>query len=211
MQAYPTVEQRKVVIAYARRLRQEVLPAVRAEIVALARSVAEAGAVNVRVKNIADIMDKVERMTSGHAGRAARLEYSVGDVIDAVGARITVADTQALGTMLAEVRRVFGNRILELENLYLELKAPDPTYRVVPMVVAIDVGGQPYTCELQLTTESASVAADLGHNTLYKTYVPVEEAERQAILRAKAEAAALEQAEARDTLRAQDTGGRENE
>lgn len=140
-------------------------------------------------------MNKVERMTMGIAGREGRPEYSVGDVIDAVGARITVANIQALAAVLDEARKELGARILELENLYLEPKAHDLTYRVIPMVVSIKVDKQPYTYELQLTTERASVAADLGHNTVYKPYVPVTEAGRQAILQAEAEAAALDQAE----------------
>jgi len=199
VQAYPTADERTAVSAYERKLALAVEPAVAVEVVTLAEraavAVGAAVSVSIRTKEPGGIMDKVERMTMGNVGRVGRPEYSVGDVIDAVGARITVANMQALAAVLDEARKELGARILELENLYLEPKAHDPTYRVVPMVVSIEVDKQLYTYELQLTTERASVAADLGHNTMYKPYVPVTEAGRRAIPRAKAEAAALDQAE----------------
>ncbi len=199
VRAYPTADERRAVSIYGRKLALAVEPAVAAEVVMLAERAAVAvgvvASVSIRTKEPGGIMDKVQRMTVGSAGRGGRPEYSVGDVIDAVGGRITVANIQALAAVLDEARKELGARILELENLYLEPKAHDLTYRVIAMVVSIEVDKQPYTYELQLTTERASVAADLGHNTLYKIYVPVTEAGRQAILRAKDEAAALDQAE----------------
>jgi len=199
--AEPSDAMRDLLVEYGQRLVTTVEPAVDADISQLAARVLDSlgGSVEtfVRTKAADKLLEKVERMTRGSDGRPGRPGYSVGDVIDAVGARITVSDTRALAALLDEARRTMGERILEVENLYLEPKPHDLTYRVIPMVVAIDIEGQPYTYELQLTTERASVAADLGHNTIYKPYVLVIEPERVAILQAKAEAAALEQAETR--------------
>ena len=192
---------RDLLIEYGQRLVTMVEPAVDAAISQLAAHVMDrlGGSVEtfVRTKAADKLLEKVERMTRGSDERPGRPGYSMGDVIDAVGARITVPDTTALAVLLDEARRTMGERILEVENLYLEPKPHHLTYRVIPMVVAIELEGRPYTYELQLTTERASIAADLGHNTMYKPYVPVTEPERVAILQTKAEAAALDQAETR--------------
>lgn len=132
---------------------------------------------------------------------APRPGYQVGDVIDAVGARITVADMATLEAMYRRICSYFGlgdgGRILEIENMYAQPKAKAPEYRVIPMVISIEVDDEPYTFELQLTTQRASIAADINHNTIYKPYVEVSPRERKAVLRAMREAAALDQMETR--------------
>jgi hypothetical protein len=90
-----------------------------------------------------------------------------------------------------------GGRILEVENMYAEPKAKAPAYRVVPMIISVQVNGVPYTFELQLTTQRASIAADIEHNSIYKPYVPLSAAEEEAVVRAMREAAALDQQEPR--------------
>ncbi len=138
-------------------------------------------------------------MVEGGENRPPRPDYQVGDVIDAVGTRITVDNTDQLEAVLHEVEHRLGvgdgGRILELENMYAQPKAKEPAYRVISITVGKEVDGQLYTYELQLTTRRASIAADLNHNTLYKPYVEVSEAERAAIQRAMEEAAALDQLE----------------
>jgi hypothetical protein len=89
-------------------------------------------------------------------------------------------------------------RTLEIENMYAAPKAKAPSYRVIPMLVAVEVGGRPYTFELQLTTLRASVAADLEHNSIYKPYIVMSESEVNAVRRAMREAAALDQLEAQN-------------
>jgi ppGpp synthetase/RelA/SpoT-type nucleotidyltranferase len=91
-----------------------------------------------------------------------------------------------------------GGRIVEIDNMYADPKAKNPTYRVIPMVIKIEVDGHKYAFELQLTTLRASVAADIEHNSLYKRYIDITPEERDAIGRAFAEAAALDQLEMRD-------------
>jgi ppGpp synthetase/RelA/SpoT-type nucleotidyltranferase len=81
--------------------------------------------------------------------------------------------------------------------MYAEPKSKNPAYRVIPLVVRVDVDGLPYTFELQLTTQRASIAADLEHNTVFKPYVEMTPAEEARIKRMLAEAAALDQEETR--------------
>lgn len=91
----PDDGQRALLDRYARRLDDDVLPAVIAEVDALVESIPDAQ-MSMRVKTADGILDKVERMTSGSESRPPRPGYAVGDVIDAVGARITVEDTDSL-------------------------------------------------------------------------------------------------------------------
>jgi ppGpp synthetase/RelA/SpoT-type nucleotidyltranferase len=194
----PTDTQRSAVNQYAERLYSQVEPAVRAEVAALTAGM-EGVRSSVRTKTGDDVFDKVQRMTAGSEGRPSRPDYRVGDVIDAVGARITVENTEQLGALLERVKDHYGvgdaGRILEIENMYAQPKPGNPAYRVIPLVVGIDVGGVPYTYELQLTTRRASIAADLEHNTMYKPYVPVSGEERGRVDAMFHEAAALEQEE----------------
>jgi len=183
---------------YANRL-HEAEPIVEAEVERLVDDLdAE---VNVRTKDGAGLIDKVKRMTTGTDGRAGRPNYKVGDVIDAIGARITVNDTADLAKVVERVREYFGygdnGRILEVENMYAQPKAHNPGYRVVPMIVKVDSGGQVYTFELQLTTRRASIAADVNHNTIYKPYIDVTPEEQAKVAKMFDEAAALEQIEKR--------------
>jgi ppGpp synthetase/RelA/SpoT-type nucleotidyltranferase len=201
----PTPEQRALVGDYADRLRRDVRPAVIAEIDELVDSLPghlqEGVTTSARAKSGADLFDKVRRMVEGNENMPPRPDYQVGDVIDAVGARITVDNMQQLEAVLDKVLEHFGvgdgGRILELENMYAQPKARNPEYRVIPLTIAKEVDGQLYTFELQLTTRRASIAADLNHNTLYKPYVELTEAERAAVQRAMEEAAALDQLESR--------------
>ena len=207
--AVPTTEQRALVADYADRLNDEVAPAVATEVRDLVDSLPaelrEGVTVNARAKTDDGLFDKVERMVQGRENLPPRPGYEVGDVIDAVGTRITVDNMQQLEAVLDKVLDHFGvgdgGRILELENMYAQPKARSPEYRVIPLTIAKEVDGQLYTFELQLTTRRASIAADLNHNTLYKPYVDLTEAERAAIQRAMEEAAALDQLESRGVRR----------
>ncbi|GFJ91845.1 hypothetical protein [Phytohabitans rumicis] len=200
----PTPEQRAQVDEYAARLKHDVEPAVREELSRIAddlrRELGGQVEVNSRAKDGDGLIDKVQRMTAGREGAPGRLGYEVGNVIDAVGARITVDSMQALEGLYDRIVARFGvgdgGRIIEIENMYAEPKAKNPAYRVIPMVVSIEVGGRPYTFELQLTTLRASVAADLEHNSIYKPYVSASAAEQDAVREALREAAALDQLEA---------------
>ncbi|MFL6076756.1 MAG: hypothetical protein ACJ73S_25465 [Mycobacteriales bacterium] len=199
----PTDTQRSAVNQYAERLLTAVEPAVFTEVADLAAAFEDAE-VNARSKDANGLIDKVQRMTAGSEARPPRLDYQVGEAIDAVGARITVADTRQLGALLNAAVERFGvgddGRILEIENMYAAPKPGNPAYRVIPLIVAIEVDGLPYTYELQLTTKRASIAADLEHNTLYKPYVQPTPMEAGKIDEMFHEAAALEQEEARRAL-----------
>ncbi|WUS95552.1 hypothetical protein OHA46_02145 [Streptomyces sp. NBC_00708] len=188
---------------YGMRLQNEVEPAVWEDVRILLDEAGDAddAELSIRTKSADGLMDKVNRMTTGSEGRKARPDYEIGDVIDAVGARITVADTTRLEAVLERAEEHFGTgedgRLLEIENMYAEPKSGNPSYRVIPMVIAIEVDGKPYTYELQLTTERASVAADLEHNTVYKSHIETTSEERDVMRRMQAEAAALDQEETR--------------
>ncbi|MEU9700880.1 hypothetical protein [Streptomyces sp. NPDC047981] len=191
---------REALDEYAERLENEVEPAVLDDVTSLLDEGDDAD-VSIRTKTADGLVDKVNRMTEGSEGRKARPDYEIGDVIDAVGARITVEDTARLESVLEKAKEHFGTgedgRLLEIENMYAEPKSGNPSYRVIPMVVAIEVDGKPYTYELQLTTERASVAADLEHNTVYKAHIETTPEERDVMRDMQAEAAALDQEETR--------------
>jgi ppGpp synthetase/RelA/SpoT-type nucleotidyltranferase len=198
--ADPTIGHSILVDEYALILSARVRPAVEAEIRAIADTVGDSARVSARAKDADALVEKVGRMTRGSDTMAPRPHYRVGDVIDAVGARITVADMAGRAAAFQAVKAYFGTgdggRILEIENMYAEPKRAKPLYRVISMVIAVEVDGKPYTFELQLTTERASVAADLEHNTLFKPYVAVSPIERRTVLSVLREAAALDQLEA---------------
>ncbi|RSD22813.1 hypothetical protein [Amycolatopsis eburnea] len=199
--ATPNREQLAQLADYARRLREDVHPAVDAEVRAFVDQVAPGAAVSIRTKDADGILDKVRRMSTGSPSRPGRPGYRAGDVIDAVGARITTDSMADLERVLEGAKRHFGTggdgRILEIENMYAEPKDKNPAYRVIPLVVKIEVGGVPYTFELQLTTRRASIAADLEHNTLFKPYVELTPSETEKVKGMLAEAAALDQEETR--------------
>jgi ppGpp synthetase/RelA/SpoT-type nucleotidyltranferase len=195
--ADPTIGHSILLDEFALILSARALPVVKAEIRTIADAVGPSAKVTARAKTAQDLTDKVDRMTKDEA--APRPHYRVGEVIDAVGARITVADMAELAIVFEAVKAHFGTgdsgRILEIENMYASPKPIKPLYRVISMVISVEVDGKPYTFELQLTTERASVAADLDHNTLYKPYVPVSATERRTLRSVLKEAAALDQLE----------------
>jgi ppGpp synthetase/RelA/SpoT-type nucleotidyltranferase len=189
----PTPSEREAVQAYASDLSEKVEAEVEREVSAICPPGAT---FSVRTKSAAGLFDKVGRMTE--SGRAT---YEVGDVIDAVGARITVEDMPQLASALKTAEQRLGTgdggRILEIENMYADPKSRSPEYRVIPMIVRVDVDGKPYTYELQLTTRRASVAADVGHNTIYKHYHELTDTQHETIKKMQSEAAALDQEETR--------------
>lgn len=197
--AEPNPEQSALLDDYARRLREDVHPAVEAEIREFVNRLGSDADVNIRTKPAEGILDKVQRMTNGSPSRPGRPDYRTGDVIDAVGARITATDMHDLAQILEAAKSHFGvgdnGRILELDNMYATPKSKNPAYRVIPLVVRVDVDGLPYTFELQLTTRRASIAADLEHNTVFKPYLEMSRAEKDTVRRMLAEAAALDQEE----------------
>jgi ppGpp synthetase/RelA/SpoT-type nucleotidyltranferase len=199
----PTPAQYVLVEDYAAMLASRVLPTAVAEVRAVAAEAAARGGraahVSGRSKDASGLIDKVVRMTSGTENRPPRPHFRVGDIIDAVGTRITVPDMATLSAVLEQVKTHFGTgdggRILEIENMYAEPKSKNPDYRVVTLTIAIEVDGKPYTFELQLSTERASVAADLEHNTIYKAYIPISQRQRRTVRSVMREAAALDQGE----------------
>ncbi len=195
----PDIREQILLDDYGIRLQRRVQVAAEAEIRALADGLPTPARVSARTKKPRDLLDKVSRMRQGRHGRPARPDFSIGDVVDAVGVRLTVPDVRALESALAEVVDRFGTgdggRILEIENMYASPKQTQPAYRVIPVIVSIEVDGLPYTYELQLTTERASLAADIEHNTAYKPYVVASDDQKAAVLSAMEEAAALDQLE----------------
>jgi ppGpp synthetase/RelA/SpoT-type nucleotidyltranferase len=193
----PTEEQQHLLDEYAAKLIE-----VEIEVTEELRAICPEGAsFSVRSKDADAVLNKVMRMSQGSPGRPGRPNYRVGDVIDAVGGRITVENMDQLEQALRNVQQRFGTgdggRILEIENMYAEPKSKNPEYRVIPMVVRIDVDGEAFTFELQLTTRRASVAADVEHNTLFKPYHELSDEQREHIKRMQSEAAALDQEETR--------------
>jgi len=207
--AKPTEEDRKLVEEYAKRLKMEVEPQVFKEVQELTNAIndefgAGSASFNARTKDAAAILDKVKRMAEGREGQKPKPNAQVGDMVDAVGARITVQDTDQLGTLLKRVQSHYGTgdkgRIIELENLYLNPKAKNFAYRVIPLTIVVSPKGEDglaYTYELQLTSRMASVAADLEHNVVYKDTIGATPEEKRRVRAAQAEGAAIEQLETR--------------
>ncbi|HEU4422723.1 MAG TPA: toxin glutamine deamidase domain-containing protein, partial [Pilimelia sp.] len=108
----PTPEQQRLVEDYARRLEERVLPAVQAEIDRLAARVSADLGVEVhtsgRAKRAVDLLNKVFRMMAGRPGAPGRPDATVGDVIDAVGVRMTLPDMASLEAALDIVTAHFG-------------------------------------------------------------------------------------------------------
>ncbi|WP_432835361.1 toxin glutamine deamidase domain-containing protein [Dactylosporangium sp. CA-092794] len=202
--AHPTAHEMQQVRDYAQRLLDEVKPEVDRQLTAIADRIRATtdGPVdyNSRPKDANGLIDKVVRMSRGRPGAPPRDWYRVGDIVDAVGARITVPDTASLWRTLQAVVQHYGvgdgGRIVEVDNMYASPKSKRPEYRVIPLCIGIEVGGHQYAFELQLTTLRASVAADIEHNSLYKPYVALlSQADAEAVRRAFEEAAALDQLE----------------
>ncbi|GAA2345629.1 hypothetical protein GCM10010170_031950 [Dactylosporangium salmoneum] len=201
--AHPTEADMTHVRDYARRLVEEVKPEVDRQLNAIADRIRATtdGPVdyNSRPKDAEGLIDKVGRMSRGRPGAPPRDWYRVGDIVDAVGARITVPDTASLARTLRAVVEHFGvgdgGRIVEVDNMYAAPKSKSPEYRVIPLCIGIEVNGHHYAFELQLTTLRASIAADIEHNSLYKPYVVLGPADAEAVRRAFEEAAALDQLE----------------
>jgi len=191
----PTPTELTLLDDYGIRLRRRVLPAAKREIAALAELLGGQALVSARAKKVNDLLNKVTRMTSDRPNRPARPDYRIGDIIDAVGVRLTVPDMATLEIALGMVKERFGDRILEIENMYAQPKAQAPSYRVIPIIISIETDGLPCTYELQLTTQRASIAADIEHNTIYKPYVNIDEIQEAAVKDAMREAAALDQLE----------------
>jgi len=196
----PTTGQMILIDDYAVALEERVLPAAEVEIRSIVDAAGAASAlVTGRAKVTEGLLLKVDRMIGGNMRVPPRPHYRVGDVIDAVGTRVTVPDMRTLASVVERVKAHFGvgdaGRILEIENMYASPKAAKPLYRVISMVIAIEVDGKPYTFELQLCTDRASVSADLEHNTLFKPYVPVSARESRTVTSLMEEAAAMDQLE----------------
>jgi ppGpp synthetase/RelA/SpoT-type nucleotidyltranferase len=201
--AHPAEGEMGLVREYADRLAEDLKPEVDRVLSDIAARIRETtdGPVdyNSRAKDADGLIDKVGRMSRGRENAPGRPWYRVGDIIDAVGARITVPDTASLWRTLKAVIGEFGvgdgGRIVEVDNMYASPKSKSPEYRVIPLCIGIEVNGHKYAFELQLTTLRASIAADIEHNSLYKPYVALSAADAQAVREAFEEAAALDQLE----------------
>lgn len=131
-----------------------------------------------RAKSAEGILDKIARMRRGNDGKDPRPGYTLANMPDAVGCRITVRDVQQLSGIMQLVEARFGKQnIYEKDSFYVNPKKRERPYRVITYTITVD--GVP--CELQLSTLSSSMTADLEHNTLYKPYIPVSSEEADLI------------------------------
>ncbi|GLL07552.1 toxin glutamine deamidase domain-containing protein [Dactylosporangium matsuzakiense] len=198
-----TPAERARVQDYAERLRTALQPAVdRAlcEITAAVRGGAEEPVTySSRVEDAAGLIDRVGRMSRGRGPAPGRPGYRVGDILDAVSARITVPDTVSLWRALELVRERFGvgdgGRILEVHNMYASPEPEHPQRRAIPLTIGIEADGRRYAFELRLATLRASIAADIEHHSLSNPSVAISAAEAEAVRRASREAAARDQLE----------------
>ena len=140
-------------------------------------------AVNVRAKDAVGILDKISRMRNGNAGRDIRPDYTLGDMPDALGGRITIESISDLPMIMKGLETTFGkDNIIEVDNFYLSPTKSQRPYRVITYTILVDNGnGVKIPCEIQVTTLKASVMADLDHDGIYKGIVLTTEAEKQLI------------------------------
>jgi len=144
---------------------------------------------NSRVKSPDGIIDKINRMRN-----AGRVKYVVGDVIDAIGCRMTVVDTIQLNSLYNEVINFYNDNVLEVENMYAKPKK-NYGYRVITLIISVKYNNEFYTFELQISTLRASIVADIEHNTLFKPIIEINQNEKNLVNTAYQEAACLEQLE----------------
>lgn len=166
--AQPTAGQQKKLDAHAKHLRNTVLPSLTEELNDLVGDMSEGDgfpAVHARAKTAASMLDKIDRMQRGNDGKAPRPDYTLADMPDAVGGRITVRTPEDLQKVMYRLEERFGkDAIFEKDNFYSNPVKKNRAYRCITYTVMHE--GVP--CEVQLTTLNASLAADLWHNTGYK-------------------------------------------
>jgi len=180
----PSVEELLQLDAYAHQLRVGVMRQLRNQLSQIAGKVAEDGfpLVNTRAKDGTGIVDKIGRMRQGSPEKPPRPNYSLSDMPDALGGRITVTMTadspHELAGLATRFEKVFAGDILERDSFYANPIKRERPYRVVTYTLGI--GGM--RAEVQLTTLSASIAADLAHNTLHKPLIPLNMGESEQIM-----------------------------
>lgn len=131
-----------------------------------------------RTKSAEGILDKMRRMKGGNRGKEARTDYSLGDVPDAVGARVIVKDAAALEQAMALIENKLKDRIFEKDDFYgnprKQVRSP---YRLVTYTVRCE--GLP--AEIQLQTLPSAIVANIDHDIIYKPYVPADNKERSLV------------------------------
>lgn len=146
MGAPPQSFEHDLIDAYGARLTDQVQPAVHREVAELAAACDTAATHRVGGLDAAGLRTRLHDDTA-----SARPDLQVGDITDAVHARIRVARPEQLGALLDTVERRLGTgdrgRILEIR------RAPDGRAEI-PITVGIEVDGHPHTYELHLTSEN---------------------------------------------------------
>lgn len=164
----PTDAQWRKLEDHARHLRNDVLPSLTDALEGLVEDLPAGDgfpAVNTRAKSATGMADKIGRMQAGNDGKAPRPDYTLADMPDAVGGRITVRSADDLQKVMYRLEERFGkDAIFEKDNFYSNPSKKGRPYRCITYTVMHE--GVP--CEVQLTTLNASLAADLWHNTGYK-------------------------------------------
>jgi hypothetical protein len=184
LSATPTADQQLELEAFVDHIRGPVIRALRTMLKSVAGEPQADGfpVVHTRAKDGVGIMDKIARMQEGSATKTPRPGYTFSDMPDSLGGRITVmltADTsQSLEDLTERFEQAFALDILERDSFYANSAKRLHPYRVVTYTLGIDG----CRAEVQITSLSASIAADLAHNTLHKPYLPLEEGENEEIM-----------------------------
>ena len=120
--------------------------------------------ISTRTKSAAGVVDKIQRMRKGNAGKSPRPDYALADMPDITGGRIIAKDIKQLKALMLNIEQVFGGCILQKDNFYVNEKKRNNPYRVITYTVLVGTR----LCEIQLITLHASIAVDIWHNTHYK-------------------------------------------
>ncbi len=121
--------------------------------------------ISKRTKTAAGVIDKIQRMRKGNAGKSPRPNYVLADMPDITGGRIVAKDIDQLKILMLNIEQVFERCILQKDNFYVNEKKRNNPYRVITYTVLVGTR----LCEIQLSTLHASIAVDIWHNTHYKT------------------------------------------
>ena len=159
MAGVPDDEQERMLGRYCASLKSSVEPS-------LIRALDESGYGNAtsRTKDAKGLVDKVNRMRSGNAGRPGRPEYCLADVPDAVGARVVVGSVRQVKEAIRRIGEKFGDDVVEMKNMFTDPSCADLPHKCVTFVVR--VGGR--LAEIQVATGVGQLAAGTDHASSYK-------------------------------------------
>lgn len=116
-----------------------------------------------RVKSARAFLDKCGRLCQNTQAKHLAKTLSALDIIDGCGCRITCSASSQIYDVVQKLKNDF--EFLELDNKYTTIRK-DGAYKVIPCTMKDLNSGLVF--ELQITTLTSTIVADLFHNVIYK-------------------------------------------